>query len=47
MYSVIDKAAVIQKISVYFFIVVVIIITIFIFYYFFFYRIAFSKNTTK
>lgn len=47
MYSVIDKAAVIEKISVYFFIVVVIIITIFIFYYFFFYRIAFSKNTTK
>lgn len=47
MYSVIDKAAVIGKISVYFFIVVVIIITIFIFYYFFFYRIAFSKNTTK
>ena len=47
MCSVIDKAAVIEKISVYFFIVVVIIITIFIFYYFFFYRIAFSKNTTK
>ena len=47
MYSVIDKAAVIEKISVYFFIVVVIIITIFIFYYSFFYRIAFSKNTTK
>lgn len=48
MYSVIDKAAVIEKISVYFFIVVVvIIIIIFIFYYFFFYRIAFSKNTTK
>ena len=47
MYSVIDKAAVIEKISVYFFIVVVIIITIFIFYYYFFYRIAFSKNTTK
>ena len=47
MYSVIDKAAVIDKISVYFFIVVVIIIIIFIFYYFFFYRIAFSKNTTK
>lgn len=47
MYSVTDKAAVIEKISVYFFIVVVIIITIFIFYYFFFYRIAFSKNTTK
>ena len=47
MYSVIDKAAVIEKIPVYFFIVVVIIITIFIFYYFFFYRIAFSKNTTK
>ena len=47
MYSVIDKAAVIEKISVYFFTVVVIIIIIFIFYYFFFYRIAFSKNTTK
>lgn len=47
MYSVIEKAAVIEKISVYFFIVVVIIIIIFIFYYFFFYRIAFSKNTTK
>lgn len=47
MYSVIDKAAVIEKISVYFFIVVVIIIIIVIFYYFFFYRIAFSKNTTK
>lgn len=36
MYSVIEKAAVIEKISVYFFIVVVIIIIIFIFYYFFF-----------
>ena len=47
MYSVIEKAAVIEKISVYFFIDVVIIIIIFIFYYFFFYRIAFSKNTTK
>ena len=47
MYSVIEKAAVIEKISVYFFIVVVIIIIIFIFYYFFFHRIAFSKNTTK
>ena len=35
MYSVIEKAAVIEKISVYFFIVVVIIIIIFIFYYFF------------
>lgn len=47
MYSVIEKAAVIEKISVYFFIVVVIIIIIFICYYFFFHRIAFSKNTTK
>lgn len=37
MYSVIEKAAVIEKISVYFFIVVVIIIIIFIFYYFFFF----------
>ena len=48
MCSVIEKAAVIEKISVYFFIVVVIIIIIFIFYYLFFsYRFAFSKNTTK
>ena len=35
MYSVIEKAAVIEKISVYFFIVVVIIIIIFIFITFF------------
>ena len=44
MYSVIDKAAVIEKISVYFFIVVVIIITIFIFYYFFFLQNCFLKK---
>ena len=37
MCSVIEKAAVIEKISVYFFIVVVIIIIIFIFYYLFFF----------
>ena len=43
MYSVIDKAAVIEKISVYFFIVVVIIITIFIFYYFFFTELLSQK----
>ena len=43
MYSVIDKAAVIEKISVYFFIVVVIIIIIFIFYYFFFTELLSQK----
>ena len=43
MYSVIDKAAVIEKISVYFFIVVVIIITIFIFYSFFFTELLSQK----
>ena len=44
MYSVIEKAAVIEKISVYFFIVVVIIIIIFIFYYFFFSQNCFLKK---
>ena len=43
MYSVIEKAAVIEKISVYFFIVVVIIIIIFIFYYFFFTELLSQK----
>ena len=43
MYSVIEKAAVIEKISVYFFIVVVIIIIIFIFYYFSFTELLSQK----
>ena len=43
MHSVIDKAAVIEKISVYFFIVVVIIIIIFIFYYFSFTELLSQK----
>lgn len=43
MYSVIEKAVVIEKISVYFFIVVVIIIIIFIFYYFFFTELLSQK----
>ena len=43
MYSVIEKAAVIEKRSVYFFIVVVIIIIIFIFYYFFFTELLSQK----
>ena len=43
MYSVIDKAAVIEKISVYFFTVVVIIIIIFIFITFFFTELLSQK----
>lgn len=44
MYSVIDKAAVIEKISVYFFIVVVIIITLFYFLLLFFLQNCFLKK---
>ena len=47
MYSVIEKAAVIEKISVYFFIVVVIIIIIFIFYYFFFFTELLSQKILR
>lgn len=44
MYSVIEKAAVIEKISVCFFIVVVIIIIILIFLFYFFFQNCFLKK---
>ena len=47
MYSVIDKAAVIEKISVYFFIVVVIIITLFYFLLLFFFTELLSQKILR